>query len=112
MALWSSSNSDDPREQALRHRDAAERLAGAFPPLLVEADGKAYPGILYISRNDAAGLTYSVETSTSLDAWSAAVGLVPVTNQNNGNGTTTVVLRGATPASDADTYYRLRVVSQ
>lgn len=42
MALWSSSNSDDPREQALRHRDAAERLAGAFPPLLVEADRVAH----------------------------------------------------------------------
>ena len=42
MALWSTSNSDDPRDQALRHRDAAERLAGAFPPLLVEADRVAH----------------------------------------------------------------------
>jgi len=42
MAFWSTSNSDDPRDQALRHRDAAERLAGAFPPLLVEADRVAH----------------------------------------------------------------------
>ena len=42
MALWSTSNSADPRDQALRHRDAAERLAGAFPPLLVEADRVAH----------------------------------------------------------------------
>lgn len=38
MALWTSSDNSDPREQALRSRDAAERLASAFPPLLVEAE--------------------------------------------------------------------------
>ena len=38
MAFWTSSDSADPQEQALRHRDAAERLANAFPPLLVEAE--------------------------------------------------------------------------
>ncbi|MGI9414800.1 MAG: DUF58 domain-containing protein, partial [Hyphomicrobiales bacterium] len=42
MALWSTSTSADPREQALRHRDAAERLAGTLPPLLVEADRVAH----------------------------------------------------------------------
>lgn len=38
MAFWTSSDGSDPREQALRHRDSAERLASAFPPLLVEAE--------------------------------------------------------------------------
>ena len=38
MAFWTSSDGSDPREQALRHRDSAERLASALPPLLVEAE--------------------------------------------------------------------------
>ncbi len=42
MAIWTSSADADPREQELRHRDAAERLASAFPPLLVEAERVAH----------------------------------------------------------------------
>ena len=42
MAFWTSSDGSDPREQALRHRDSAERLASAFPPLLVEAERVAH----------------------------------------------------------------------
>lgn len=42
MALWTSASGVDPQEQALRHRDTAERLASAFPPLLVEAERVAH----------------------------------------------------------------------
>jgi hypothetical protein len=81
-------------------------------PLLVESGGQSYPAIQYTARNDAAGLALSVETSQSLDSWALAAGLVPVTNQNNGDGTTTVVMRAANPAGETDIYFRLKVVSQ
>lgn len=42
MAIWTSSSDANPREQELLHRDAAERLASAFPPLLVEAERVAH----------------------------------------------------------------------
>lgn len=42
MAIWTSTKEPDPRDQALRHRDAAERLGSAFPPLLVEAERVAH----------------------------------------------------------------------
>jgi len=42
MAIWSTFSKPDPRQLELRHRDTAEHLGSAFPPLLVEAERVAH----------------------------------------------------------------------
>lgn len=90
-------------------------LAGVSPESLISVDtvnsqGNEFISFNYVRRTDAPGISFIIESSTDLQTWIPAEGIVDVGESDNGNGTKSVSVRSsATVNNERTRYLRLRV---
>ncbi|MEI8340801.1 MAG: SBBP repeat-containing protein [Verrucomicrobiota bacterium] len=89
-------------EYALKLEPRQASSAGLPTRSVVTVSGSNYLALSYTKVDLAIDITYLVESSGNLSGWNSGAGFTaPYSSTDNGNGTTTVVVRDAIPLSSA-----------